>query len=67
MSSSSGETRRLPDYHVAAMNEHGRNARIGGAWVNEDESISIKLDQFIHLNNDDGQLQIRLFPRKERT
>ena len=57
---------RKPDFHVAAMDSIGRNPRIGGAWVNEDESIYIKLDRFIVLDNKQGDLQIRLFPVREK-
>lgn len=52
---------KKPDFHVAAMNSAGRNARCGAAWKNADGSIYIKLDLFIALRQE-GDLQIRLFP-----
>lgn len=58
---------RPPDYHVAAMDSVGRNPRIGGAWINPDESIYIKLDRFIVLDNRQGDLQIRLFVNRPKS
>ena len=37
---------RLPDYHLKAMDKalNIKSQNIGGAWTNDDGSISIKLD-----------------------
>ena len=41
---------RKPDYRLHALNKGtDEKNRIGGAWENEDGSISIRLDAFIVL------------------
>jgi hypothetical protein len=58
---------RLPDYRVAMMNKktEEKNGSVGGAWINEDGTISIILDGFIRIDST-KDLLMTLFPRKER-
>jgi hypothetical protein len=57
---------RTPHYHFHAMDkERDEKSRVGAAWKNDDGSITIKLDNFVHLigNRD---LVLRLFPNDKQ-
>lgn len=56
---------RSPDYFLAALNKatDDKNNRIGAAWEEDDGSIAIKLDHFVHLQGDQNLL-LKLFPNK---
>lgn len=57
---------RLPDYAVHAMNKDtDEKARVGGAWINDDGSIAIRLDNFVHLIGSKS-LVITLFSNDRR-
>lgn len=52
---------RKPDYNVKALRkDNGQKGTVGGAWVNEDRTISIILNDFVTLTQD-GNLLITLF------
>jgi hypothetical protein len=57
---------RLPDLRLKAMNKNTdvKSGYIGGAWKNENGSISIQLDPFVNLFQD-GNLVLTLFPVSE--
>lgn len=58
---------RKPDYKVKAMyKERDLKGAVGAAWANEDKTISVVLDPFIHLQQD-GTLLLTLFPLDEKT
>jgi hypothetical protein len=61
------EPGRPPDFKLGAMDVRtGKRLNdCGAGWVEKDESISIVLDPFVQLNNNDGNLRLRLFPVKE--
>ena len=53
---------RKPDYKVSALNKRTEcKGPIGAAWINDDKTISVILDEFISLSQD-GHLLITLFP-----
>ena len=53
---------RKPDYKVSALNKRTEcKGPIGAAWINDDKTISVILDEFISLTQD-GHLLITLFP-----
>lgn len=50
---------RKPDYKVSALNKDTEEkGPVGVAWINEDKSISIKLNSFVKL---EGNLLITLW------
>lgn len=55
---------RKPDYTLGAMNKttDEKNHSAGGAWLNENGTISITLDPFITLTASKS-LVLTLFPR----
>lgn len=54
---------RKPDYEVSALHKvTEERGNIGGAWINEDDTISIKLNPFLTITSKD--LVITLFPKK---
>jgi hypothetical protein len=57
---------RRPDYRVGAMNKatDAKN-NVGGAWLNEDGTIAVILDNFIVLQGG-KDLLITLFPNTDR-
>lgn len=56
---------RKPDYRVHAMNKTtGEKNRVGGAWANDDDSISVKLDAFVRLEAS-TDLVITMFPEEK--
>lgn len=60
-------SKRQPDFTVAALNKRtDMKANIGGAWVNEDGSISVILNGFVKLEQEGrNELLITLFPSKK--
>lgn len=57
---------RKQDYRVVAMNKlTDVKGNVGGAWRNDDGTITIILNAFIHLDAKD--LLITLFPEKKET
>lgn len=57
---------RMPDYQVKAMNkETSRSHRVGAAWLNDNASISIDLDEFVVLAGKDRPV-ITLFPWEDK-
>lgn len=53
---------RKPDYRMHALKKGtDEKNRVGGAWANEDGSISIRLDAFVVLQAD-PDLVLTLFP-----
>lgn len=58
---------RRPDYDVRGMNKMtNERAKIGGAWLNSDGSISVVLEPFVTLVSS-KDLVVTLFPRSERS
>lgn len=58
----SAERGRKPDYNLWAVNpDETCKGTIGGAWINDDQSINIKLNAFVVLEAADG-LTVKLFP-----
>lgn len=57
---------RKPDYCVGLLNKRTdeKNGFAGGAWKNEDGTISIVLDSFIEIRGGRDML-ITLFPKRE--
>jgi len=56
------KTQRKPDYRVAALNKTtDLKGNVGAAWNNDDETISIVLNNFTCLQQS-GDLLITLFP-----
>lgn len=56
---------RLPDYSVNVLSKKTeQRGKIGGAWLNEDKSITVVLDMLVIVPSD-KDLLITLFPRKE--
>lgn len=54
---------RKPDYRVGALNKRTNSKNIlGGAWKNEDGTISVVLDDFVVLSQHSKELLITLFP-----
>lgn len=54
---------RTPDYVVKAMNkENDRAHRVGAAWLNDNGSISVEIDEFIVLSGADKKTVVTLFP-----
>lgn len=52
---------RQPDFHLHAMHiDTNEKGRVGAAWLNDDGSITIKLDAFVTLTAT-PDLTIRLF------
>ena len=57
---------RHPDFNVNAfLKSSGVGRKVGAGWINDDTSISIKLDHFVSLNAGDD-LRITLFPWNSR-
>lgn len=53
---------RKPEFRVAAMDkETDEKNSVGAAWINEDGTITVKLDAFVHLVSSPNLL-ITLFP-----
>ncbi|MES2367178.1 MAG: hypothetical protein V4563_14975 [Pseudomonadota bacterium] len=64
-----GESKRKPDFRVGAMRKlegMENKGNVGAAWLNEDGTIHVVLDPWIHLPRQDGDLLITLFPVKEK-
>lgn len=59
---------RRPDYRVAIMdkNTDEKNHSAGGAWTNDDGSISVRLEGFLQITTTKGFL-MTLFPTKEKS
>lgn len=57
---------RSPDFKVSAMRKESKqaNTRVGAAWINEDGTISLKLDTFIVLEGSEDLL-VKLWPIEE--
>ena len=58
-----------PNYSLGAMlkgetRDESMRATIGAGWLNDDGSISIKLDPFVVLQGSNPDLVLRLFPRE---
>ena len=54
---------RKPDYRVGALNKNtDERATIGAAWLNDDGTIAIQVNDFVHIPNFHGVL-ITLFPK----
>lgn len=52
-----------PTHRLKAFNKDTKKAMtVGAAWARDDGSISITLDPFVVLNNNDGKLALNLFP-----
>lgn len=58
---------RTPDFELKAMNRGTeRSHRVGAAWLNENGSISINLDEFVVLSGRENTLVLTLFPREDK-
>lgn len=58
---------RTPDYQVKALNkENNRAHRVGAAWLNDNGSISIEIDEFVVLSGKDKYMTVTLFPWDEK-
>ncbi len=58
---------RTPDFELKAMNKGtDRSHRVGAAWMNDNGSISINLDEFVVLSGKDNNLVLSLFPWEEK-
>ena len=58
---------RRPDYELSALNKDtNEKNKVGAAWVNENGTISIKLNAFIKLEASTA-LVLTLFPPKQQT
>jgi hypothetical protein len=56
---------RKPDYRVAAMNKRtDEKGTVGSAWVNENGTISITINGFVHIEGS-KDLLITLFPNDD--
>ncbi len=56
---------RKPDYNLHAMDKvTDEKSRVGGAWLNDDGSISVKLNPFVTLASTTA-LVLTLFPASE--
>lgn len=54
---------RTPDFEAKAMNkENDRSHRVGAAWLNDNGSISIELDEFVVLTGKNKNTVLTLFP-----
>lgn len=54
---------RTPDFEAKAMNkENDRSHRVGAAWLNDNGSVSIELDEFVVLTGKDKNTVLTLFP-----
>lgn len=57
---------RKPDYRVAAMlKSTDQKSQVGAAWINEDGSIAVVLNEFTVLPPGGKDLLITLFPNKD--
>lgn len=57
---------RKPDYRLAALDKETDDTdRVGAAWKNDNGSISIRLNTFVHLIGNKN-LVLTLFPEGER-
>lgn len=57
---------RTPDFQVKAMNkENNRSHRIGAAWLNDNGTLSIDIDEFVVISGRDRPV-ITLFPWEEK-
>jgi hypothetical protein len=56
--------RRKPDYTLAAAirGSERRASSLGAAWLQDDDSITLRLDPCVMLNGSDDDLFLRLFP-----
>lgn len=60
---------RRPDYTLSAMDK-GNDAlkgSVGVAWINEDGSISVRLNPFVVLDTRQHSLELRLFKNDRET
>lgn len=59
---------KRPDYRLTAMNTitGERVGTLGAAWINPDDSITIKLNRFVVLPHEDAGWQFRLFKNDEK-
>lgn len=56
---------RQPDYNVWAVNKATeKSADIGAAWIDEDRSISVKINPFVSIPAG-GELTIKMYPTDE--
>lgn len=57
---------RNPDYYLKVLDRHNENrGKVGAAWLNEDDSINIKLDLAVVLDyRDSDRFNIVLFPNE---
>lgn len=54
---------RTPDFEAKALNkENNRSHRVGAAWLNDNGSISIEIDEFVTLSGKDKYMALTLFP-----
>lgn len=58
---------RKPDYRVAVMDKvtNEKNSNAGGAWINQDGSISVILNGFVCFQSTKNLL-ITLFPNTQK-
>lgn len=56
--------KRKPDYTLAAAirGSERRASSLGAAWLQDDDSITLRLDPCVMLNGSDDDLFLRLFP-----
>ncbi len=54
---------KKPDYTLSAMDKDNDRLKglVGAAWINEDGSISIRLNPFVVLDTREHNLELRLF------
>lgn len=57
-----------PDYYVGCLDTETerKNPRLGAAWINNDGTISIKLDDFVTVTGSKSTY-LRLFPNRDRS
>lgn len=58
---------RRPDFRIAVLNKKTdeKNGNIGGAWLNDDGSISLRIESFVQLPLASTDILITLFPTKK--
>lgn len=57
---------RKPDYNISVLDKtSGGRGVVGAGWIQEDGSISIKINPCVLLD-DDPKLVIRMFPCEEK-
>lgn len=54
---------KKPDYNLSAMDKDNDRLKgtVGVAWINEDGTISIRLNPFVVLDTREHTLELRLF------